>query len=120
MPDKDTHVRLLEAILALFTESRALRVRRQLGGETLEGRKPSKFLRHLQHLLGDEVGPNEQDFLRELFLQRMPESTRLLLSACSAFVGLLDLASMSYRMLEQSFLPVHATEKRNESAGGCL
>jgi len=57
MPDKDPYVRLRDAILARHAESRTQRVRPLLGGETLRDRKPSQFLRHLQHLLGDEVDP---------------------------------------------------------------
>jgi len=116
-PAKDAYDKLRDAIITRLAESRTQRVRRLLGGEALGDRKPSQFLRHLQHLLGDELGSSEQDFLRELFLQRMPESIRLILSASGASVRLADLADMADRMLECSFPPVHVASKRHESAG---
>jgi len=112
MPEVDPYDILRDAILAQFAESRSQRVRRLLAGETLGDRRPSQFLRHLQHLLGDDAGPSEQDFLPELFLQRMPESTRLVLSACGACANLSDLAVMADRMHEYTFHPVQPRQSR--------
>jgi len=116
-PDEDAYDKLRDAIITRLAESRTQRVRRLLSAEVLENRKPSQFLRHVQHLLGDELGSNEQDFLRELFLQRIPDSTRFIFSASGASVRLADVADMADRMLECSFSPVHVVANRHESAG---
>lgn len=111
MPEADPYDKLRDGILGRFAESRTQRVRRLLAGETLGDRRPSQFLRHLQHLLGDDAGPSEQDFLRELFLQRLPETTRLVLSASGTSVSLGDMASMADRMHEYAFHSVHAAAR---------
>ena len=115
VPASDPYDKLRDAILSRFSESRSQRVRRLLAGETLGDRKPSQFLRHLQHLLGDDAGQGEQELLRELFLQRMPEATRLVLSACEANVDISTLACMADRMHDCAYFPVHAAAKQSKS-----
>ena len=51
------------------------RVRQLLHDEQLGDRKPTQFLRHLQHLQGDAA--IDQSILAELFLQRLPANVRM-------------------------------------------
>ena len=83
--------------------SEQARLRKLLSDEELGDRKPSQFLRKLQQLLGGTSLDNS--FLRELFLQRLPASVRMVLASASSTMDLASLASMADRVMEVSSAP---------------
>ncbi|XP_063831757.1 uncharacterized protein LOC135080964 [Ostrinia nubilalis] len=79
-PPKENKYECLKAELTKrLSTSREQRIRQLLSEEQLGDRKPSQFLRHLRSLAGD-VLPND-DFLRELWLRRLPQSVQVILTA---------------------------------------
>ena len=54
-----------------------------ISGEELHERKSTQLLRHMQQLLSDKLGSSADTncFLRELFLQRLPASVRMVLAS---------------------------------------
>ena len=100
-PPGDTPYDLLKAALIKRTEASEQRKLQQLlTAEELGDRKPSQLLRRMQQLLGDAGPPPEGAFVRQLFLQRMPPSVRMVLASASTTLTLLQLAEMADRILE--------------------
>ncbi|KAG0435421.1 hypothetical protein HPB47_018499 [Ixodes persulcatus] len=73
-------------------------------------RRPTQFLRHLQHLLGDKAASIDAAILRELFLQRLPASVRVGLVVAHR-LPLVELAELADRIMEFSGPTIGATQQ---------
>ncbi len=62
-------------------------------------RKPTQLLRRMQQLLGDRPGV-DSTFLKELFLQRLPQSVRMVLVSTPEGTTLSALANMADKIIE--------------------
>lgn len=80
-PSADQYETIKRELIARLSASAQKRIRQLLTEEQLGDRKPSQFLRHLQQLQGDT--PVDSALLRELFVQRLPSSVRLVLATAS-------------------------------------
>ena len=100
--------RLKEALIQRTEASEQRRLQQLLTAEELGDRKPSQLLRHMQHLLGDSGPTPDSAFVRQLFLQRLPPSVRMVLASSSADLSLPQLAEMADRILEVSHVPTVA------------
>ena len=100
--------RLKEALIQRTEASEQRRLQQLLTAEELGDRKPSQLLRHMQHLLGDSGPAPDSAFVRQLFLQRLPPSVRMVLASSSADLSLQQLAEMADRILEVSHVPTVA------------
>ena len=83
-----------------------------LTAEELGDRKPSQLL---QQLLGDAGPPPEGAFIRQLFLQRMPSSVKMVLASASTTLTLPQLAEMADRILEVANPPTVAPVTTSQS-----
>ena len=82
------------------TASEQRRLQQLLTSEELGDKKPSQLLRRMQQLLGDSTGPNPDNrFLRELFLQRLPNKVWMVL-ASAGDMSLEDLAQLADKIME--------------------
>ena len=68
-----------------------------LSDEPLGDRKPSQFLRHLQHLQGD--ARIDKSILTELFLQQLPASIRMVIATASS-LSLEEQAKLADRVMD--------------------
>ena len=107
-PAERPYDRLKEALIQRTEASEQRRLQQLLTAEELGDRKPSQLLRHMQHLLGDSGPAPDSAFVRQLFLQRLPPSVRMVLASSSADLSLQQLAEMADRILEVSHVPTVA------------
>ncbi|KAM7310284.1 uncharacterized protein ISCGN_007197 [Ixodes scapularis] len=59
------------------------RLQQLVSAEALGDRRPSQLLRQMQALLGDRAATFDSQFLKELFLQRLPPSVQMILVTAS-------------------------------------
>ncbi|CAD7081859.1 unnamed protein product [Hermetia illucens] len=76
-PAEKPYTAFKEALIARLGSSQEQQLRQLLEREAIGDRKPSQFLRHLQHLAGSAVG---DDFVRTLWMSRMPASMQGILT----------------------------------------
>ncbi|XP_035444422.2 uncharacterized protein LOC118272176 [Spodoptera frugiperda] len=80
-PADDKYGRLKTELIKRLSESREKKVHQLLTHEELGDRKPSQFLRHLQHLAGPKV-PDE--FLRTIWSSRLPSNIQSIIASQSS------------------------------------
>ena len=122
-PPGDAPYDLLKAVLIKRMEaSEQCKLQQLLTAEELGDRKPSQLLRHMQQLLGSADSPPKGAFVRQLFLQPMPPSVRMVLGSASTTLTLPQLAEMADRILEvanpPTIAPGHHTSVHNGPATG--
>lgn len=98
-PLSDPYDYLKQQLIKRLSESQQHRLRQLLTTEELGDRTPTQFLRRMYQLLGDESSALDESILRELFLQRLPQTVRMILSA-SATVPLQELSELADRIME--------------------
>ncbi|XP_046393721.1 uncharacterized protein LOC124161444 [Ischnura elegans] len=76
-PETGRYAKLKDEILHRLSASRETRLRQLVEHEELGDRKPSQLLRHLRTLAGESV-PDE--FIRSLWMSRLPPSTQTILA----------------------------------------
>ncbi|XP_075723800.1 uncharacterized protein LOC142765880 [Rhipicephalus microplus] len=79
-PSGDTpYTTVKQALLHRLVPPEHRRIQQLLCNEELGDRRPTQFLLHPQHLLGDQPNGSETSIPRELFLQRFPTTMRMVL-----------------------------------------
>ncbi|KAL1424969.1 hypothetical protein MTO96_019620 [Rhipicephalus appendiculatus] len=92
---------LKAAIISRKSESDDSRLQQPITATELGDRRPSQLLRHMLQLLGGPSAPQEEKLLRELFLQRLPQSMVPVHVAAGA-VPVDTLAEMANRVADYS------------------
>ncbi|CAN8013061.1 unnamed protein product [Ixodes pacificus] len=104
---------LKEALVSRLVASEQRRLQQLLSAEELGDRRPSQFLRHLQHLLGDKAASIDAAILRELFLQRLPPPVRVGLAVAHR-LPLLELAELADLIMEVNSPTIGATQRTSD------
>ena len=78
------------------------RLQQLLTVEELGDRKPTQVLRCIQQLLGDKATTMDESFMRELFLQRLPNNVRMVITPSAAALNLEALAQLADQIVETS------------------
>ncbi|KAH6931285.1 hypothetical protein HPB50_023484 [Hyalomma asiaticum] len=107
--------RLKQSILDRTTTSESARLRHLLTSEELGDRRPSQLLNSMRQLLRSSDVDSNGALFRELFLQRLPQSTRLVLAAAGDLT--LDrLAQLADRVHDATSATVAALSSTPESS----
>ncbi|XP_045458191.1 uncharacterized protein LOC123668501 [Melitaea cinxia] len=77
-PETNKYEKLKTELTKRLSASREKEVQQLLMHEELGDRKPSQFLRHLQHLAGPNI---PEDFLKTIWTSRLPNSIQAVLAA---------------------------------------
>ncbi len=108
-PPRETPYSTLKSELTKRTAGSTQRKLQQLLTEVeLGDRKPTQLLRRMRQLGGDRT---EDSFLRELFLQRLPNNVRMVLASSGTDVSLNSLADIADRIMEVSTPSIAAFHK---------
>ena len=91
---------LKEQLIKRTAQSEQRKLQQLFSSEDLGDRKPTQFLRHLQQLLGERATTIDNTFLRELFLQRLPSSVKMVLASTPNTVSLENLAEIADKIME--------------------
>lgn len=95
-PEVNKYETLKARIIDCLSESQETRLRRLLRGQAMGDEKPSVFLQRLRNLAGGQCNDN---VLRSLFMEQMPENMRGIL-AISQLDDLAQLAAQADRIAE--------------------
>lgn len=94
-PTEDLYKTLKDRLIAEFSDSEQKRVKDLLSNAVLGDDKPSHLLRKMRQLANDKIG---EEFLRTLWIQRLPKETQAILSVSE---GNLDrLAQMADKIID--------------------
>lgn len=94
-PRNDQYSKLKELLIGLYADSKSMQVKKLLTEIELGDKKPSQLLREMRSLADQQIG---DDFLRNMFIQRLPSNVRAVLA--SSDDSLEKLASMADKILE--------------------
>ncbi|XP_023217551.1 uncharacterized protein LOC111619955 [Centruroides sculpturatus] len=110
-PRENLYQTLKDRLIAEFSDSEQKRVKDLLSNAVLGDDKPSHLLRKMRQLASNKVG---EEFLRTLWIQRLPKETQAILSVSD---GDLDkLAQMADKILELTPLQIAETNlAKNEN-----
>ncbi|XP_049312230.1 uncharacterized protein LOC125778461 [Bactrocera dorsalis] len=97
-PDTGKYDKLKKELIARFSESKEKQLMKLLTGIELFNKKPSQLLREMRDLAGNNVS---NEALSTLWLQRMPNNVRCILSACKS-TDLENLAEVADRIVDNS------------------
>lgn len=77
-PENDKYEKLKSELIKRLSASKERKVKQLLDHEELGDRKPSQFLRHLQHLAGSGI---PEDFIRTIWTSRLPSSMQTIIAS---------------------------------------
>ncbi|XP_046976470.1 uncharacterized protein LOC124542578 [Vanessa cardui] len=93
-PTSGKYEKLKAELIKRLSASQERKIKQLIMHEELGDRKPSQFLRHLQHLAGPTV---PDDFIRTIWSSRLPHNLQTIV-ASQAAMGLDDLAELADRI----------------------
>ncbi len=98
-PTDDPYKTLKTQLTKRTTASEQRKLQLLFTSEELGDKKPTQLLRRMQQLLGDRPAMADESFLRELFLQRLPPSVRMVLASTPDSTGLDKLAELADKVI---------------------
>ena len=108
-PEENPYNVLKAQLIKRTAASEQRRLQQLLSTEELGDRKPTQLLRRLQQLAGDTPGLLDGNFLKELFLQRLPSQVRMVLASTRDGTPIEDLAQLADKIIEVAAPPIVST-----------
>ena len=105
-PEENPYNVLKAQLIKRTAASEQRRLQQLLSTEELGDRKPTQLLRRLQQLAGDTPGLLDGNFLKELFLQRLPSQIRMVLASTRDGTPIEDLAQLADKIIEVAAPPI--------------
>nr|XP_037290500.1 uncharacterized protein LOC119185710 [Rhipicephalus microplus] len=105
---------LKDELIRRPTESEQRRLQQLLPSEELGDLTPTELLRRMRHLIGDHPAALDASILRELFLQRMPQPVREIMSVSSTET-LDSLVRMADKIMNIGVPSISAIERPRKS-----
>ena len=102
---------LKEQLIKRTTASEQRKLQQLFSTEDLGDLKPTQLLRKMQQLLGERASAFDSTFLRELFLQRLPQNVRMVLASTPDTSSLENLAELADKVVEVAVPSVNALQK---------
>ena len=115
-PTENPYDTLKAQLIKRTAASEQRRLQQLFNTEELGDRKPTQLLRRMQQLLGDKASSTDSTFVRELFLQRLPATVRMVLASTPDTTSLEDLAQLADKIVEvaiPSLAAVHTPSPRS-------
>lgn len=97
-PEQDKYLTLKDRICSVLGETSATKIRRLLGSHELGNEKPSIFLQRLRNLAAGQVN---DEILKTIFMEQLPENVRTILSI-SEVQDLARLAAQADKIVEMA------------------
>ncbi|XP_064462671.1 uncharacterized protein LOC135373388 [Ornithodoros turicata] len=98
-PTQNAYDQLKSALLKRTSASDHDRLRQLLSAQELGDRRPTQLLRRMKQLLGDDAPQAGDKFLRQLFMQRLPNNVQMVLAA-AANLPIDELATLADAVME--------------------
>jgi len=108
-PEENPYNVLKGQLIKRTAASEQRRLQQLLSTEELGDHKPTQLLRRLQQLAGDTPGLLDGNFLKELFLQRLPSQVRMVLASTRDNTPMEDLAQLADKIIEVAAPPIVST-----------
>ena len=99
-PEHDPYNTLKAALIQRTQKSEQARLRELLSTADVGDRQPSRVLRRMQQLLAGKT--LDASLLREMFIQRLPPTVRMILSGTPATLSIDDLAALADKVVEST------------------
>ncbi|XP_076298602.1 uncharacterized protein LOC143217842 [Lasioglossum baleicum] len=115
-PENNKYLKLKERICNAFGESKEAKIRKLLGSHVLGDEKPSVFLHRLNNLAPGQIN---NEVLRSIFLEQLPENIRSIL-AISEVKDLSKLAIQADQILDMSRPTSSSVFSIESSQGGLI
>lgn len=114
-PDTGKYDKLKSELIKRLSVSKEKKVKQLLQMEELGDRKPSQFLRHLQHLAGPTI---PEDFVRTIWTSRLPSNLQTIVASQVSLplLELSDLADRVHDIAPASPVVAVASTSKTESA----
>lgn len=109
-PQENRYEALKQRLISEFSDSQSQQLRKLLSDLTLGDKKPSTLLRQMKELGGNSV---TEDFIKTIWMERLPVNSQAILSASSA--NLSELAKLADRIAEIREIPTVNTIVEGES-----
>lgn len=110
-PESNKYETLKKRIVEQFADSETRKIKKLLSEIELADKRPSQLLNEMRELSGKEV---TEEFLKSLFIQRMPSNVRAILSVSKDRLD--EIAKMADKMLEVGDMQQVSAVSRDSSA----
>ncbi len=113
-PGDSPYDALREQLIKRTTASEQWKLQQFFSAEELGGRKPTQMLHRIQQLLGERTIATDNTFVRELFLQRLPNNVRMMLASTPTAGNLDQLAELADKIIDVASPAISSFQQQDQ------